>query len=111
MGIIKNPFRFLASDSIDSDLNFLRWFGPDVLDAIDPGTLWSMPVIFRSSPGAGKTSLLRVFTPDSLLSICQSRKEKDLDKLFLILKKYGVVDKDKPLCLGSYDSCMKVCSD
>jgi hypothetical protein len=59
----RNPFRLRAAENIDSDVTFLRLFGPAMLDVLVGRDLWRQVHFVRSSAGGGKTSLMRLFTP------------------------------------------------
>jgi hypothetical protein len=69
----RNPFRLRAAENIDTDLSFLRLFGPGMLDMLGDADLWSRPLIIRSAAGGGKTTLLRLLTPQVLLSLHENR--------------------------------------
>ena len=68
MSIYPNPFESRASEH-QRDLHlFVSTFGPGAIDLL-PGAAWDRLVVLRSSPGAGKTSLMRLFSADALLWI------------------------------------------
>ena len=60
-----NPFRVPHSERLREDRTFLRTFGVPMLDVL-PEDPWETPIIVRSPQGGGKTSLLRIFTSESL---------------------------------------------
>ena len=66
---VRNPFKLNSSESIETDADFLRLFGPGVLDLLPEGATSRRLLFIRSAPGGGKTTLLRVFTPSVLLSL------------------------------------------
>src|SRR6266851_3295968 len=103
----RNPFRLRASESIESDGTFLRLFGPGMLDLLAPGEEWDKPQVFRSAPGGGKTSLLRLFTPGVLSTLYAQRRVEDLKELWDRMTSLGVVDEDGPKLLGVYLSCAR----
>ena len=104
----RNPFRLRASEAIESDVTFLKLFGPGMLDLLPEGHhLWDKPQIFRSAPGAGKTSLLRLFTPTVLLSLHTFRRSDDLKELYQRMQEMGVVDETAPRLLGVFHSCAR----
>jgi hypothetical protein len=74
----QNPFRSRASEQQRDTYSFLRYFGVAVLDLL-PETIWDRPLIIRSAAGGGKTTLLRAFTAESLLT-AHTRRE-DLEDL------------------------------
>ncbi|MGB2639421.1 MAG: hypothetical protein WAN32_10775, partial [Candidatus Acidiferrum sp.] len=69
--------------------------------------VWDKPQIFRSAPGAGKTSLLRLFTPTVLLSLHAFRANDDLKELYQRMQAMGVVDENAPRLLGVFHSCAR----
>src|SRR5260370_38018898 len=96
----RNPFRLRASESIESDGTFLRLFGPGMLDLLQPGENWDKPQVFRSAPGGGKTSLLRLFTPGAISTLYAQRRVEDLKALWARMTNFGVVYEDRPKLLG-----------
>src|SRR5437899_7419643 len=103
----RNPFRMRASEQIESDATFLRLYSPSVLDVLPRSGMWDRVQVFRSSPGGGKTSLLRLFTPPSLLALYESRASEDYRELYHRMKGIEAVSEDGPLVLGVYLSCAK----
>ena len=95
----RNPFKIRASEKIDSDDGFLRLFSPYVLESLrekyDEGKLWDDVLYIHSSPGAGKSSLIRVFEPSCLRILLNSKSSPDNSELFNSLKKLDVVSNDK----------------
>lgn len=68
-----NPFRLRYTEQQRDIAAFVRTFGVDMLDVLPSDqSIWDRLVVIRSASGAGKTSTLRVFTPDSLLQILQT---------------------------------------
>jgi hypothetical protein len=96
----RNPFRLRASESIESDATFLRLFGPGMLDLLPVENLWDKPQVFRSAPGGGKTSLLRLFTPSVLLTLHSSRRLDDVKELWSRMRELDLVDDSAPKLLG-----------
>lgn len=95
-----NPFRFRTSEQVTHQGldRFLRTFGADALDLLPDG-LWERPVVIRSAPGAGKTSLLRAVSAEALhsLSLRRSGHEELVDRLQAV----GAMDSaGRPLVVG-----------
>lgn len=68
MSLYPNPFESRASE-YQRDINdFVSTFGPGAIDLL-PTAVWDRLVVLRSSPGAGKTSLMRLFTTETLMWI------------------------------------------
>lgn len=101
---IRNPFLLRASERIESDAGFLRLYSPLVLDFfIDvhaEGKLWNTLFFIRSSPGAGKSSLLRLFEPNSLLTLQNRKSGDEFKEVFKKLKKIEAVTDDNINVLG-----------
>ena len=103
----RNPFRMRASEHIASDTTFLRLFGSGVLDLISEESTFSQPRIIRSAPGGGKTSMLRVFTPSSLVNLHASRQSDEHRDLYSKMKGLGAFGDNGPQMLGVMLSCGK----
>src|ERR1035437_1370574 len=111
---LRNPFRMRASEKIESDASFLRLFSPMVLEALnekhEKGKLWDNVLFIHSSPGAGKTSLLRIFDPGSLSTLYINKSSSDYKDLFTSLKRIDAINNDgidvlgvTLVCTGNYE--------
>lgn len=103
----RNPFRMQTSEQIESDVDFLRLFSHGALDLLSKEDLWNRVHIIRSSPGGGKTSLLRLFTPGSLLTLHAHRGAEEFKELYLKMKELGAITEEGPKVLGVLLSCSK----
>lgn len=108
MKVPRNPFRIRFSENIMSDSDFLRLFGPGALDLLPIDGLWDRVQIFRSSPGGGKTSIFRIFTPSSIRHLHASRVSDDYKELYNKLKNIDAISESGPRVLGVYLSCARV---
>ncbi len=109
----RNPFFIRFSEQFGSDAQFLRLFSPGVLNALPKDDcLWDKMVVIRSSPGGGKTSLLRLFTPTALQTLYSYRgsDHENYAELFLHLKNIGAIDENGPRILGAMLSCTNIYS-
>lgn len=104
MSRLRNPFRLRASEKIESDVSFLRLYSPIVLEALSEkhkdGKLWNNVMYIHSSPGAGKTSLLRVFEPGTLNALLNSRSAADYKVLYNTLRRLEVLGEHNITTLG-----------
>lgn len=98
----RNPFRMQAAENIESEDAFVRLYSPSVLEFLNGEYLFTKVHLFRSAPGAGKTSLLRLFTPSSLISIHAHRTRDSCRDLFARLKVLGALDDQGPQVAGAY---------
>ena len=65
MSVYPNPFHARASEHHRDPHQFVTTFGAGAVDML-PGGLWDRLIVVRSTPGAGKTSLMRLFSAESL---------------------------------------------
>lgn len=95
----RNPFRYRTSEqeSLQGLKRFLKTFGPGALDML-PEHVWDRPLIIQSAPGAGKTSLLRIFSADALLEI--SNRPEELSHLHERMTSLGAIQNRKVRLLG-----------
>ncbi|MCY4517357.1 MAG: hypothetical protein OXB99_08980 [Acidimicrobiaceae bacterium] len=96
MRTLHNPFLSRASEQERETFDFLRHVGAAVLELL-PDSLWDRPLIIRSASGGGKTTLLRVFTAESLREVTIRRD--DLRGLAEQLDRVGALT-DSPTHLG-----------
>lgn len=103
---LRNPFRLRRAESIDTDDSFLMLFEPGILDVMPQNTLWDSVHIIRSAAGGGKTSLIRMFTPASLNTLCRrGRGDLKTRELFQRMKEFGAIDDTGPRVLGVLLTC------
>ena len=91
-----------ATEYIEEDWNFVSLFGLDALDVFDAGSMWTNIQIIRSARGGGKTSILRIFSPKSLVGIHASRNDPNMKRLYNKLKDLGALSERGPQILGVY---------
>jgi len=96
----RNLFRLRRSESIDTETTFLSLFEPGILEVMPTESFWDTVHILRSAAGGGKTSLIRLFTPTTLLSLCANRTNERIKELYQRLKDLGAVDDTGPKVLG-----------
>lgn len=90
-----NPFFTRASEYIEHDDQFLNLFSPEVLNIFNQYPIWNSITILRSSPGGGKTTILKMFTPQILKKLKETSKHDEHNRELLSeLKKIGVFDED-----------------
>ena len=101
MSVYLNPFLARASEQQRDVRKFVTTFGAGAIDIL-PEAIWDRLVILRSTPGAGKTSLMRVFTYESLDWV--RRNLKSSDPIHKELAERGVINAHAPTKLGAYVS-------
>jgi hypothetical protein len=107
---LRNPFRMRASERIESEASFLRLYCPLAIEGLlikkEKSTLWGDIIFIHSSPGAGKTSLLRIFEPQSLSTLFSRRSQEYLE-LYNVLKKLEIFDEEGVDLLGVLLTCTR----
>jgi hypothetical protein len=101
----RNPFKLRRAESIDTESSFLTLFEPGILEVMPATGFWENVRILRSAAGGGKTSLIRLFTPSTLLHLCARRSDDSTKELFQRLKELGAVDDNGPKLLGVMLMC------
>lgn len=101
----RNPFRLRRSESIDTEASFLTLFEPGILEVMPTEGFWETVHILRSAAGGGKTSLIRLFTPSTLLTLCAKRADDRVKELYQRAKELGAVDDAGPKVLGVMLMC------
>ncbi len=104
---VRNPFRLSTAESIETDADFLRLFGPGVLDLLPEGATSGQLLFIRSAPGGGKTTLLRVFTPSILLNLLALRGSDPHKEVYSKLRQLEVVDDTGLGVFGVMLSCRR----
>ena len=103
---LRNPFRLRRSESIDNEDAFLMLFEPGILDVMPRETLWDSVHIIRSAAGGGKTSLIRMFTPASLHTLCRrGRSDPKTRDLYQQMRDFEALDDAGPCVLGVLLTC------
>lgn len=101
-----NPFLERMSESITSDQEFVRLFSPTVMETLPDDVFSGAVHIFRSSPGGGKTTLLRAFTPTALQAFWNARSSKNMSDAYHGLVSRQILDEHNgPQMLGVLLSC------
>lgn len=97
------------AEKIESSEQFISLYDITILEAItqkyDEGKLWENIVYIHSSPGAGKTSLLRVFEPLSLRALKGSRS--NYKAFFSKLEHLNVLSNERIELLGVSLQCTR----
>jgi hypothetical protein len=93
----RNPFRIRAAEQTGEAITFLRNFSPGALEFV-PEAIWDRPFVLRSAPGGGKTSLMRLFTVQSLFAANAHRSE--FSPLVYELERLGALGATAPTHLG-----------
>lgn len=101
MRLPRNPFRSTKVESLESHDLFLRLFQPLALGALglDP---WDSVQLIRSAQGGGKTSLLRIFTPECLRRVSSPGASSYIIDIADALRQIDAIGEEGPKVLGLY---------
>lgn len=101
MRLPRNPFRSTKVESLESHDLFLRLFQPLALGALGSEP-WDSVQLIRSAQGGGKTSLLRIFTPECLRKISSPGASSYIVDIAEALKQVDAIGEEGPKVLGLY---------
>lgn len=91
----RNPFRVRTAEHFVEDGGVLRLFGPTALDFFDPDDMWGRTKIIRGARRGGKTSILKIFSPRSLLAAAALSEDPKVAPIFERLCRLGALGSDK----------------
>ena len=97
----RNPFRLRAAEQIDGAWTFLSLLDPNLIEVLPEEGLWDRRVVVRSSAGGGKTTLLRLFTPESLRLLHSAGDDEALRDARIALTRRGALGRHGPEVAGA----------
>ena len=100
MPAFENLFAARSYESVASEHRFLELFNGEILDAIDSAAFHNKVTIFRSGPGGGKTSLLRLFGPAPLRRLSGNRDANS--EAYVRLRSLGALAEAGPRVMSVY---------
>lgn len=103
--MVRNAFAMRTSETSSPDEVFARYFAPEVLSVLPEDIFATSALLLRSSPGGGKTSLLRIFTPGPLLQVIRNRQRAPHDEIYRNLAALGAVDAGGARAFGVMVPC------
>lgn len=101
-----NPFLERMSERTASDQDFVQLFSPKIIEKLPENAVKGGVHVFRSAPGAGKTTLFRAFTPLALRAFWNLRRQTEHSESFQRLVAHEVLsNEESPSFLGVALSC------
>lgn len=100
----KNPFQMKNSEEQIREREFLALFDSTVLQMIDEGNFSKVSYV-SSTPGAGKTSLFRAFTPKILSTIIIPEHREQYKEIYKQMNRLGVISDEKVVLASATLSC------
>lgn len=101
----RNPFFIKSYEGAESDREYLQYFNPEALRPIDDKFLDGIKYI-NSSPGAGKTSIFKAFSP-SVMRLVLKNAGEIYRELFQYLKDRHIISNKEIRLLSCYISCAR----
>lgn len=101
----RNPFRIQTSEQSSTQDEFLSLFESEVLEILRTSGLWNRLVILEAAPGAGKSTMLRLFTPEVLKQVHRNRTRTENSALIKRLEDLGAISHSDIRVLGTLVSC------
>ena len=100
----KNPFQMKNSEEQVREREFLALFDCTVLQMIDEGNFSKVSFV-SSTPGAGKTSLFRAFTPKILSTIIIPEHREEYKDIYKQMSRLGVISEGQIVLVSATLSC------
>lgn len=95
---LKNPFAHGTTETIESDSDFIELVEPAILKQVDWTKALERPLTYwAGAQGGGKSTILRLFTPNVLKSIA---KREQSDPIRQTMEEIGAVRNGAPQFLG-----------
>ena len=101
----RNPFRIQTSEQSSTQEEFLSLFGSEVLELLPQSGLWDRLLILEAAPGAGKSTILRLFTPEVLKEVHRNRGRSENLDLIRHLQDLQAISPAGLHVLGTLVSC------
>jgi hypothetical protein len=102
---MENPFHRRATEQLRDDEAFLSIVSPQPLTYFlkrpaDQGTLYDRLVLFRGTPGSGKTTLARLFEFSALSAVLRSTGSTEYESVAGALEQCGAIKGGLPTVVG-----------
>lgn len=102
----RNPFFIRQTEKIDTVASFLSIFNPKLIDYIKEDDL-QKTIFFRSTPGGGKTSIFRLFSPSVLKELVRNSTNENYSECYRFVNSISAIDSKRVNVLGVYIPCAR----
>lgn len=102
----QNTFLIRQTEKIESESSFINILCPQLIGFVKE-SFFDDTIIINSSPGGGKSTLLKTFSPDVLLELKENSNKETYKDTFKMLKDLDVVDENNVKLLSIHVSCAR----
>lgn len=102
----QNTFLIRQTEKVESESSFINILCPQLIEFVSENFFYNT-IFINSSPGGGKTTLLKTFSPEILLELKENNGKETYKDTFKLLSKLGVVDENDVKLLSINVSCAR----
>lgn len=103
----QNSFLIKQTEKVDTESSsFINILCPQLIEFVK-GSFFDRTLFINSSPGGGKTTLLKTFSPEVLLELKENNGKETYKDTFILLNNLGVVDENNVKLLSINVSCAR----
>lgn len=103
----QNSFLIRQTEKFESEnTSFINILCPQLIEFVDK-SFFDKTIFINSSPGGGKTTLLRTFSPEVLLELKENNSKETYRDTFKLLSNLEVVDEENIKLLSINVSCAR----
>ena len=102
----QNTFLIRQTEKLESESSFINILCPQLINFVDE-SFFDKTIFINSSPGGGKTTLLKTFSPDILMELRENHEKEMYKDSFKLLSDLGVIDENQVKLLSVNVSCAR----
>lgn len=102
----QNTFLIRQTEKLESESSFINILCPQLIGFVDE-SFFDKTIFINSSPGGGKSTLLKTFSPDILLELRENNEKETYKDTFKLLCNLGVIDEEHVKLLSINVSCAR----
>lgn len=102
----QNTFLIRQTEKLESESSFINILCPQLIGFVEE-SFFDKTIFINSSPGGGKTTLLKTFSPEVLWELKENREKETYKDSFKLLNGLGVIDEKQVRLLSINVSCAR----
>ena len=102
----QNTFLIRQTEKLESENSFINILCPQLIGFVNE-SFFDKTIFINSSPGGGKSTLLKTFSPEVLLELKENSEKETYKDAFKLLSNLGVIDEDNIKLLSINVSCAR----